>query len=416
MQESIGIAFDVGTTTVAASAVDLQEKKTLDTLSIPNPQSAWGKDVLSRIRAAADNPGALEELRKSIIGTCNGLIKKLAKGRGVSAFSIAGNPVMEHIFLGISPEPLGKVPYKPAFREAKEVLATTLGLEAENNANAFIFPLVGGFVGGDAVSVLLSQGMGFAERNILAIDIGTNSEILLSAKGNIFVTSAAAGPAFEGGEIKFGMTAGPGAIAGMQIEDDRITLDVIGSVPPKGICGSGLIDIVSGLVRAGIIESSGRIKDRDEVASNLANRITQDEGANAFVLYRGAKGEVALSQDDIRSVQTAKAAIKAGITVLLKKAGIDPLQIDEVLIAGAFGSSVKKEGLLNIGLLEPSWLAKIKSVGDAALDGAVMALCDKAKRVEAEELAKKAKFVSLSGSAHFEKEFLREMDFPRFDS
>jgi uncharacterized 2Fe-2S/4Fe-4S cluster protein (DUF4445 family) len=311
---------------------------------------------------------------------------------------------MEHLFLGVSPEPLSRVPYKPAFKEARTVDAG-VGLEC----GLYVFPLIGGFVGGDAVAVALTLGMPGGDKPVLAIDIGTNSEILLSSGGVLYATSAAAGPAFEGGEVKSGMVAAPGAIQGIKIEGDTVILDVIGKGTPKGICGSGLIEAAASLLEAGIIESTGRIKDRDEVESNLSSRIKAGTEGNSFTLYRGASGEVSLTQDDIRALQTAKSATSAGVTMLLMKAGIGPEDIATVYIAGAFGSHLKEEGLRAIGLLDEAW-TDIRTVGDAALEGAVLALDDERKR-QAEAIARQARYVSLSGSAHFEREFIKNMNF-----
>lgn len=405
----LGAAFDVGTTTVVCALVDLETRSVLGAESLPNPQARWGRDVIARMEAAISREGALEELSVAIKDACRGLLLSLAGHRleDVTMAVAAGNSVMEHLLLGISPEPLSRVPYKPAFKEARTVEAGEAGLGL--SCGLYVFPLIGGFVGGDAVAVALKLGMPGGDKPVLAIDIGTNSEILLSSGGVLYATSAAAGPAFEGGEVRFGMTAAPGAIQGVKIEDDTVILDVIGKVAPKGICGSGLIEAAASLLKAGIIENTGRIKDRDEVSNNLSSRIKTGPEGNTFTLYRGASGEVSITQDDIRALQTAKSATRAGITMLLMKAGIGPEDIAMVYIAGAFGSHLKEEGLRAIGLLDEAW-TDIRTVGDAALEGAILALDDERKR-EAEAIAGQARYVSLSGSAHFEKEFIKNMNF-----
>ncbi|MBI2399459.1 MAG: DUF4445 domain-containing protein [Deltaproteobacteria bacterium] len=402
----LGAAFDVGTTTVVCALVDLATGSVLAAESLPNPQARWGRDVISRMEAAISREGALEELSVAIRDACRGLLLSLAGDSlaDITMAAAAGNSVMEHLLLGVSPEPLSRVPYKPAFKEA-QTLQAGLGL----GCGLYVFPLIGGFVGGDAVAVALALGMPGGDKPVLAIDIGTNSEILLSSGGVLYATSAAAGPAFEGGEVRFGMVAAPGAIQGVKIEDDSVILDVIGKGAPKGICGSGLIEAAASLLGAGIIESTGRIKDRDEVTNNLSSRIKASPEGNSFTLYRGASGEVALTQDDIRALQTAKSATRAGITMLLMKAGIGPEDVATVYIAGAFGSHLKEEGLRAIGLLDEAW-TDIRTVGDAALEGAVLALDDERKR-EAEAIARQARYVSLSGSAHFEREFIKNMNF-----
>lgn len=408
-KKGVGVAFDVGTTTVVGASVDLSSGDILGTVSLPNPQARWGRDVLSRINAVLKDPPLLSELSASVRSACMEIIDELG-AKNITEITIAGNPVMEHIFLNVSPEPLSRVPYKPAFTEAKKMPAIDAGLKVDKNTMLYAFPLIGGFVGGDAVAVVLSTDMHKKDETTLAIDIGTNSEIMLSAGGVIYATSAAAGPAFEGGEIKYGMTAGKGAIQAVSIEKENIRLDVIGSSVPKGICGSGVLDCVRALLEAGILDKSGRIKNKAEISNNLSNRIKEEDGGNSFILFRGPSGEVAITQNDIRALQSAKSAIKAGISMLLKKAKIEPSQVDKVYIAGAFGSNIKKEGLLAAGILEEAWMNKVYPVGDAALEGAIMGLSDDIK-MEAEALAKGVKFVSLSGSAHFEKEFIRNMNF-----
>lgn len=409
-KRGFGVAFDVGTTTVVGASVDLSTGKSLSTVSAPNPQARWGRDVISRINAIVERPGLLDEMQRAVAGACNGIIERLKVPGPVTAVTAAGNPVMESILLGISPEPLSRIPYRPAFTEAQRVEAQRLGFTTPAGVPLYALPLVGGFVGGDAVAVILSLGLGKAPFPTLAIDIGTNSEIILSSGGNIYATSAAAGPAFEGGELKYGMTARNGAIQGVKIEGDDLTLDVIGGVAPVGICGSGLIEAASELIKAAVIDRSGRIRGRDEIPNNLSSRIREEADGNAFVLCRGPKGEVSLTQSDIRALQTAKSSTRAGILMLLKKAGITASEVGRVYIAGAFGSHLEKEGLKTIGLLDEGWLDNVSSVGDAALTGATEAL-DDGKKLEAEELARLVKYVPLSGSSHFEKEFIRNMNF-----
>jgi len=215
------------------------------------------------------------------------------------------------------------------------------------------------------------------------------------------------------------MIAEHGAIQSIKIENDKIAIDVIGNVSPRGICGSGIIDCVAKLLNAGIIDASGRIKNRNEVEGNLANRIkeeTQDlrlkTQGNEFVLYKDAKKEITITQKDVREIQLAKGAIQAGIQLLLKKARVNSEEIDRVFIAGAFGSNINKQSLADIGVIENKWLGRVTFVGDAALDGARLALCSEEKRKEAEEIAEETKYLSLSGSAHFQKEFIKGMEFP----
>lgn len=409
VNRGLGIAIDLGTTTVAGALVDLGSNSIEASASLPNPQAEWGRDVISRMDAALSGPASLQAISEAARSACSGLIERLAGDRKplVKEVTIAGNTVMEHLFLGISPEPLSRVPYRPVFKTSKRIPASQAVLAS--GADLYIFPLIGGFVGGDAVAVALALELKKAQRPTLAIDIGTNSEILLGVNGAVFATSAAAGPAFEGGEVEQGMVAGPGAIEGLRIDGDSLSLEVIGKGAPVGICGSGLVEAIHQLIGAGVIDKSGRILDRDEVGTNLASKIVPGENGNSFVLYKGAKGEVRLSQPDVRALQTAKSATRAGMTALLDKAGVRPEEVERVYVAGAFGARLSPAALRGIGLLDGHW-DDVRYVGDAALEGAALALSDR-KKEEAEELSETARYVPLSGSARFEREFIRNMDF-----
>ncbi|MEE9615027.1 MAG: ASKHA domain-containing protein [Thermodesulfobacteriota bacterium] len=410
---AVGVAFDIGTTTIVGSARESAGSKPLGVRSLPNPQAEWGGDVLSRVRAVTDDPALLEKLRDAVVGACDGIVKELAGTEEVEEITAAGNTVMEHLLLGVSPAPLSKVPYRPVFKEARRMKAREAGFSSGPETTLYTFPMIGGFIGGDAVAVALALGLkgGGTAGTVLAIDIGTNSELLLSTPDGLFAASAAAGPAFEGGELKHGMTAQSGAIEGVRVEEDRVTLDVIGQVAPRGICGSGLVDAAAALLLAGVIDHSGRIKDSEEVQTNLSTGIRKDKEGNAFVLFRGGAGEVTLSQPDVRALQVAKAAIRAGMTILLGKAGVAPEAIEKVYIAGAFGSNLKEDSLAAIGLIDGAWLGKIEFVGDAALKGAEAVLLSDERKAEAEDIARTAKYVPLSGNPRFEGEFISNMNF-----
>ncbi|MBI5327551.1 MAG: DUF4445 domain-containing protein [Deltaproteobacteria bacterium] len=407
-----GIAFDIGTTTIVGSLVDLATCEEKETAMLENPQMRWGRDLLSRISAAVDSIETLKELHLETINACNNIIKRLTNPENIQFVTAAGNATMEHLFLGISPAPLAKVPYRPAFKESRKIKADAVGIIINPEAYIYTFPLIGGFIGGDTVAVILSTALHKTKKYCLAIDIGTNNETALGSENSIFATSTAAGPAFEGGTIRHGMIAKNGAIHGVKIECDKIEIDVIGDESPKGICGSGIIDCVAKLLNAGIIDVSGRVKNRDEVEGNLANRIIEEGSGNAFLLYKDAKREITITQNDVREIQLAKGAIQAGIKLLLKKAKVNFDEIDRVFIAGAFGSNINKQSLADIGVIEKEWLDRVVFVGDAALDGARLALCSEEKRKEAEDIAKNAKYLPLSGSQHFQKEFIKGMGFP----
>ncbi len=435
----LGIAFDIGTTTIVGSLIDLKTcKENLsqnvpigeDTAFLSNPQAKWGKDVLSRITAAVEKPEILKVLQNEVVNACNKVIKNLTNPEDVQFVTIAGNSTVEHRFLGISPAALAKVPYRPSFKESKQIKPNEIGIDINPEGWVYTFPLIGGFIGGDTVAGILSTELHKSKKPCLLIDIGTNNETVLGSEKGLIATSTAAGPAFEGGTIKYGMIADDGAIQGVEIKDDKIILDVIGNAFPKGICGSGVIDVIAKLLNAGIIDASGRIKNRDEIEGNIANRIIEkgqgsrvkgqeEQGlgvrgqgsGNAFVLYKDAKKEITITQNDVREIQLAKGAIQAGIKLLLKKADVNPNEVEKVFIAGAFGSSINKNSLADIGVIEKEWLDRVIFIGDAALEGAKLALCSEEKRKEAEWVAKNTKHLSLSGSSHFQKEFMKGMGF-----
>jgi len=408
----LGIALDIGTTTLAACLVDLETGAIQRGISMPNPQISHGSDVLERVNAVESEPTLLHELSDALLSACGGLIEQLSPHAPVGAVTVAGNSIMEHFFLGLSPASMARVPYKPLFKEARTIPAKKTGLRGTRyDGYVYIFPMVGAFVGGDTVSAALSLGLITEKENTLLIDIGTNSEVILKANNRLYSTSAAAGPAFEAAGITDGMTADKGAITGVEIEGEALSLDIVGGIMPRGICGSGLLDAVSALLYAGIIDVTGRIKDSDDIDSNLSGRIKNDGDGNYFILFRGAGGTISITQEDIRSLQVAKSAIRAGITTLLKKAGITAMDIKKVHIAGAFGSNLTIRGLIDAGLIDPLWAEAVNFAGDAALQGAALALNDD-KKIEAQWLADNITYQPLSGSKVFEKEFMKYMNFP----
>jgi len=410
-ENSPAIALDIGTTTLAACVVDQESGAMQKGLSMANPQIRWGADVLERVNAMEDAPSLLGELSGSLLRACGSLIKELIPEARAGAVTVAGNSIMEHFFLGLSPASIAKVPYKPLFKEARTLAAEEVGLEGTcPDGYVYTFPMVGGFVGGDTVAAALALGLADEEENTLLVDIGTNSEIVLKGNGRLYATSAAAGPAFEAAGVTHGMTASEGAIRGVVIADDIVKLDVIGGVMPRGICGSGLLDSVSALLKAGVIDDTGRIRDSDEIESNLSGRIKGDDKGNSFILFRGAAGAVSITQGDIRALQVAKSAIRAGITTLMEKTGLAAKDIKKIHIAGAFGSNLTMRGLVDVGLIDALWSRHINFAGDAALKGAAMAIDDEKKK-QAQWLAGNTTYQPLSGSKIFEREFMKYMNF-----
>ncbi len=409
--KEMGIALDIGTTTLAASLANISTGEMTKSISMANPQARWGSDVLERVNAMQETPSALSELTETLQRACAELMRELSPKTPVSRVTVAGNSIMEHFFLGLSPASIARVPYKPLFKEARTISAHEFALPAAADGSVYIFPLVGGFVGGDTVAAALALEFAGEQENALLVDIGTNSEIMLKTGGRLYATSAAAGPAFEAAGIKHGMTADTGAIRGVVMEDNSLRLDVIGDVMARGICGSGLLDAVSILLRGGIIDCRGRIKDANEIDSNLSSRIKSDKSGNSFILSRGAVATITITQEDIRALQVAKAAIRAGITSLLEKADLHARDLTKIHIAGAFGSNLSMRGLIDVGLVDSLWTETLGFTGDAALQGAALALNDD-KKAQAKWIAETTTYQPLSGSKVFEREFIKHMDFP----
>lgn len=416
-----GVALDIGTTTLVAALVNLLNGDTIAIASAGNPQSTFGADVIARIEHTVQNQGGLEQLHRRVVHTVNRLIDKLAKDFKISPLEIyqmtvVGNTTMSHLFLKVDPEYLASSPFIPSVSTPVQVTAKELGITISPHAPVYVAPSIAGYIGGDTVGVIVSTEIYKREGTFLAIDIGTNGEIVLAHNGQMISCSTAAGPAFEGAQIKFGMRAARGAIEKVKIEND-VKLQVIGNLPAKGICGSGLIDAVAEMKRVGIIEPNGRLISRSD-AVNLSQALqgrlgADDKGAYFILAFPGESlGEaVVITQKDIRELQLAKGAIRAGIQVLLEQSSLSCQDIDEVLLAGAFGSYVDKFSALQIGLIPPVPPHKINSVGNAAGTGARKILVSKDVRRKAEMIADKVIHLELSCRTDFQKRFVDFLGF-----
>jgi len=421
----LGIAFDLGTTTVVATLLDLSTGTPLAVSSMLNKQQPFGADVITRISATMLDPAALDTMSRLAHETLAELAAEVcgqaeADPSDVAEVAIAGNATMTHIALGIDPEPLGVAPFIMAARELPEVLATDLALPAHPRARTFVFPAFGAYVGGDITAGLLASGMNRDARTRLFIDIGTNCEIVLGNRDWLLATAAPAGPAFEGAAIRCGMRAAEGAIEGVSVTTDGLTLTVIGDCEPAGLCGSGLVDAVAGLVKAGLLDHSGRLVP-DEIAAGLAPaiapRLTMLGNERVFVLHwLGEPGDVAasvyLSQRDIRELQFAKAAIATGWHVLLDEAGLAPSDIQQVLLAGSFGSYLSPASAIALGLVPRLPVLRVVSAGNVAGEGAKMALLSMRERAAALALLGEVRYVELSDRDGFNDAFVDQLRFP----
>jgi uncharacterized 2Fe-2S/4Fe-4S cluster protein (DUF4445 family) len=421
--ECVGAAFDVGTTTVVGSLVDLREGHELAVESAMNAQVRFGDDVLSRIKHGSGSAG-LEELRSAIVETVSEILDRLCARAGaarerVYEVTFAGNTTMQHLLSGIDPAQLGHVPFVPAFGRSVIAPAAELGLAAHPRAAAVIFPVIGGFVGGDAVAGMLATRLVETPGPALMVDIGTNGEIVLAHDGQVWAASTAAGPAFEGARISCGMRATAGAIEKVVFDGD-VRVSVIGGAEPIGLCGSALVDLTAELLRSGLVTPVGRMLSPDALPEALPEAlrgrvVPGDGGQPAFVLAeaRGDSPGVTLTQRDVRELQLAAGAIRAGITLLLKQAELSVGDLQRVLIAGGFGSFIRRSNAQRIGLLPPGVdHRKILYVGNASLAGAKWALVSTKARRRAEEIARLARHVELSQDPDFQTEFAEAMIFP----
>ncbi len=421
----LGIAFDLGTTTVVATLLDLATGTPLAVASMLNKQQPFGADVITRISATMLDPSALATMARLAHETLAELAAEVcqqasADPADVAEIAVAGNATMTHIALGIDPEPLGVAPFIMAARQLPEVLAAELDVPAHPRARAFMFPAFGAYVGGDITAGLLASGMNRDARTRLFIDIGTNCEIVLGNRDWLLGTAAPAGPAFEGAAIRCGMRAADGAIEGVAVTPDGLSLTVIGDTEPAGLCGSGLVDAVAGLVQAGLLDHSGRLVSNDAAAAmmpGLASRLTVLGQERVFVLHwLGEPGDVSssiyLSQRDVRELQFAKAAIATGWRVLLEEAGLQAGDVQQVLLAGSFGSYLSPASAIALGLVPKLPVLRVVSAGNVAGEGAKMALLSVRERAAALALLTEVRYVELSDRSGFNDAFVDQLQFP----
>jgi len=417
------LAYDLGTTTVVATLLDTSTGTPAAVASMLNKQQPFGADVITRISATMLDPAALERLRGLAQETLAELAAEVCAEAGVDPSEIyevalAGNATMSALLLGIDPEPLGVAPFVMSTASWPALRASDLGLSIHPAAPAVVFPALGAYVGGDIVAGMLASGMDRDRRLRLFIDVGTNCEIVLGDGERIVATAAPAGPAFEGGAIRCGMRAADGAIEVVKLSDDDVGLQVIGDVEAAGLCGSGLVDAVAELVRVGLLDSSGRLvspEDAKEIAPGLADRFCSVGAERVFVLSWngvGAAESVYLSQRDVRELQFAKAAIATGWTLLLEEFGVSPEDVQQVLLAGSFGSYLSPASAVRIGLVPKLSVLRIVSAGNVAGEGAKMALLSMQERAGAAALLREVRYVELSDRPDFNDRFVDMLAFP----
>ena len=430
-ETAYGVAIDIGSTTIAGHLANLADGAVLASNGIMNPQIRYGEDLMSRVSYAMMHPEGAGEMTEAVRKALDGLIATLAMRAGIKRaeileLAIVGNPIMHHLLLGIDPTPLGGAPFALATDGAVRTTAAELGLRTHPGARVYILPCIAGHVGADTAGVILAEQPHQAERMTLVVDVGTNAEIVLGDKRRLLAASSPTGPAFEGAQISGGQRAAPGAIERVRI--DRETLEprirVIGvdawSDEPAfeagiaetgitGICGSGIIEVVAELYLAGVVTEDGVV---DGASAARSPRIVPDGRTFSYILHEGVAGapRIAITQTDVRAIQLAKAALYAGVRLLMDQLGID--ELDEIRLAGAFGSQIDTTHAMVLGLIPDCDLAHIRSAGNAAGTGALIALLSGAARVEIEAVVRRVEKIETAVEPRFQQHFVEAMAFP----
>ncbi len=433
-----GLAVDVGSTTVASYLCDLRTGELLATESMMNPQVSYGEDLMSRISYTSERSDGLEKMNSAIIDAINSLANRASRSakiarREIYEIVLVGNTTMVHVLLDINPKEIGEAPFALATRDAVDVKARELGLRLHPAANAHILPAEAGHVGADNVAVLLAEQPHQQEGVILIVDVGTNAEIVLSSPDWMFSASSPTGPAFEGGQITSGMRAAPGAIERVRIDPvtkqprfrvignehwsdewligDSVPVDQQPEQLAAGICGSGIIEVVAELYLAGLLTPGGRLNPEVDCSSMQWD---QDRRKGAYILANADQSStgkpILITQNDVRNIQLAKAALYAGAKILMLQSGIE--HVDKIILAGAFGSYIDPKHAMVLGLIPDCDLTKVHAVGNAAGDGARIALLNREKRHQASEISQQVQYIETAVDEGFQEEFVKAMHLP----
>jgi len=405
-----GVAIDVGTSKIISYLFDLDEGRLIDQDAVENPQMPFGEDVVTRITEALDSR-VLDSLGDRVHGGVNQTLERLCARQGITSDDICdavvvGNTAMHHLFLGLSPQGLTGAPFAPALDREVTVRAAELGLAMNPNTEVYFAPPIAGFVGSDCLAVIAATRLRTKRVPAMAIDIGTNTEIALVHNGKVSVTSCASGPAFEGYQITCGMKAAEGSIERVAFTADGRprSIRTIGGRKAVGICGSGVVDILAGLLATGVVDRSGLLRE---------HVLVRDKPAGLeYVVAQGANGDIVFTQRDVRALQLAKGAIAAGWTLLLDDVALSPADLRHVYVAGAFGNYLDVDAALAIGLLPPVARRRVHFVGNAAGVGAQMDLLDVRQRRRTADLRDEIEFRELATASRFHEVFMREMVFP----
>jgi uncharacterized 2Fe-2S/4Fe-4S cluster protein (DUF4445 family) len=408
---SLGLAVDLGTTKIATYLIDLETGETLASQGLMNPQIAYGEDVIARLAFASRDPVGAGKMQGLIVDALNQATRAMCQEGGLDPASVVdavvvGNTAIHHLFLRLPVQQLARAPYVPAVASALDVKARDLGLQLAPGAYVHLLPNIAGYVGADHVAMLLAIEIAQAGGIVLALDIGTNTEVCLACEGKLTSLSCASGPAFEGAHIKHGMRAANGAIERLRITGDRIEYQTIGGAPPAGLCGSGILDALAQLYLAGVVDRDGRMREHPRVREAAKYRefvlVSADDGAND-------RREITFTQKDIRELQLAKGAMRTGVEVLMEVNGLTADDIDQVIIAGAFGTYIDVASAVAIGMLPQLPLDRVRQVGNAAGMGAKLVLISRGKRAEAQAIASRVGYIELATYPGFARRFSHAM-------
>jgi uncharacterized 2Fe-2S/4Fe-4S cluster protein (DUF4445 family) len=420
----LGLAIDLGTTKIAGYLMDLETGRTLASRGMMNLQIAYGEDVIARLAFAKGSPTHAAQMQDLVVGALNEIAAELCAAVGAEPAAstsdiveavVVGNTAMHHLFLRLPVDQLAHAPYLPAVSSALNVKARDVGLRIAPGGYVHLLPNLAGYVGADHVAMLLATGMNHATGVVLALDIGTNTEVCLANHGRLTSLSCASGPAFEGAHIRHGMRAANGAIEHLRIVDNRVEIQTIGGAPPAGLCGSGILDALAQLYQHGVVDARGRMGDHPRVRGDGAGRefvlVTEGERLDVPLSPGGGneRSAITFTQGDVRELQLAKGAMRTGIQVLLEIHNLSAAHIDQVIIAGAFGTYIDVQSAIAIGMLPPLPLDRFRQVGNAAGMGAKLALISRSKRTEAQALAEQVGYVELAAIPGFSRTFAQAM-------
>ncbi len=432
--QAFGLAIDLGSTSIAATLCDLNSGKIVDSMGLMNPQIRYGEDVMSRVSYCMMEEKGLATLNNSVVEGLNDLIRKITAKNQIKSDRVfetvfVANPIMHHLLLGIDPKELGQAPFPLVFSDSLNIKSRDIGLILNPESYVYTIPCIGGHVGADAASVLIAeQPQKLKDKTTLLIDIGTNAEILLTKGEEVFACSCPTGPALEGAQISAGQRAAPGAIERVRIDpitkeprfkvigceqwsDSKDFLKNVSRVGVTGICGSGIIEAVAEMRLAGLLDANGLIGSEAQTGSN---RCVSSERTNSYLLYDNRKISLSITNMDIRAIQLAKAALHASFRILLEKSEFN--RIDNILLAGAFGSQISPEHALIIGLVPDAKVSQIVAGGNSAGAGAIIALLDTSSRKEISSLIKKVHKVETAVEPRFQKHFVEGSSFPNESS